>query len=85
MASSPQSFNKRQREQAKREKAAAKRARRHARDDGEDEATTDAPDEDALLERFRVLNERRASGEITAEDFEVEREEIFGLLGLGEV
>ncbi len=84
MASSPQSFNKRQREQAKREKAAAKRARRHARDDGADEPAEDTPDEDALLERFRVLNERRASGEITAEDFETEREEIFGLLGLGE-
>jgi hypothetical protein len=84
VASSPQSFNKRQREQAKREKAAAKRARRHARDDDDVDSTAEPADEDALLERFRVLNERRASGEITAEDFETEREEIFAMLGLGE-
>lgn len=81
MASSPQSFNKRQREQAKREKAAAKRARRHSRSE---DTADEAVDEDALLERFRVLNEQRADGRITAEDFEAQRQEIFTLLGLGE-
>ncbi len=83
MASSPQSFNKRQREQAKREKAAAKRARRHSRADDLDEETEQV-DEDALLERFRVLNERRAAKQVTDEEFEVERLEIFTLLGLAE-
>lgn len=83
MASSPQSFNKRQRERAKKEKAAAKRARRHARPDGDD-APDDGPDEDALLERFRVLNEQHAAGTVTTEDFEAQRQEIFEQLGLGE-
>jgi hypothetical protein len=83
VASSPQSFNKRQRERAKKEKAAIKRERRQSKpEDGED---TEGPlDEDALLDRFRVLNERHAAGTVTAEDFEAERQEIFGLLGLGE-
>lgn len=85
MASSPQSFNKRQRERAKKEKAAAKRARRHSRDDGDDAADVDeTPDEDALLEEFRVLNEQHAAGTVTSEDFETKRQEIFEQLGLGE-
>jgi hypothetical protein len=83
VASSPQSFNKRQRERAKKEKAALKRERRQSKpEDGDD---TDGPlDEDAILERFRVLNERHAAGTVTVEDFEAERQEIFVLLGLGE-
>jgi hypothetical protein len=83
VASSPQSFNKRQRERAKKEKAAAKRARRHARPEGDDEVD-DAPDEDALLERFRLLNEQHVAGTVTTEDFEEQRKEIFELLGLGD-
>jgi hypothetical protein len=83
VASSPQSFNKRQRERAKKEKAAAKRARRHARPEGDDEVD-DAPDEDALLERFRLLNEQHVAGTVTTEEFEEQRKEIFELLGLGD-
>lgn len=82
MASSPQSFNKRQRERAKKEKAAAKRARRHNRDGPEPDE--DAPDEDALLEQFRLLNEQRAAGEVDDEEFETRKQEIFVQLGLGE-
>lgn len=82
MASSPQSFNKRQRERAKKEKAAAKRARRHSRDGGE--SADDTPDEDALLEQFRLLNEQRAAGEVDDEEFETRKQEIFVQLGLGE-
>lgn len=82
MASSPQSFNKRQRERAKKEKAAAKRARRHSRDPGQ--ADDDTPDEDALLEQFRLLNEQRAAGEVDDEEFEARKQEIFVQLGLGE-
>lgn len=85
MASSPQSFNKRQRERAKKEKAAAKRARRHARpEDGDDVVDDERPDEDALLEQFRVLNEQHAAGDVTSEEFEERKSEIFEQLGLGE-
>lgn len=85
MASSPQSFNKRQRERAKKEKAAAKRARRQARpDDDAAEASEEGPDEDALLEQFRVLNEQHAAGSVDAEEFETRKQEIFEQLGLGE-
>ena len=83
MASSPQSFNKRQRERAKKEKAAAKRARRHARPDDED-VVDEGPSEDELLEQFRVLSEQRDAGTVTSEDFEARRLEIFEQLGLGE-
>jgi hypothetical protein len=83
VASSPQSFNKRQRERAKKEKAAAKRARRHARpEDGEE--VDEGPDEDVLLEQFRVLNEQHAAGDVTSEEFEERKTEIFEQLGLGE-
>jgi hypothetical protein len=84
VASSPQSFNKRQRERAKKEKAAAKRARRHSRDGEEAGPDEEVLDEDALLERFRVLNEQHAAGTVTSEEFEEQRTEIFELLGLGE-
>jgi hypothetical protein len=84
VASSPQSFNKRQRERAKKEKAALKRERRHSKPEDGDESVDGSLDEDALLERFRVLNERHAAGTVTLEDFEAERQEIFELLGLGE-
>jgi hypothetical protein len=84
VASSPQSFNKRQRERAKKEKAAAKRARRHARPEDGDEVVDEGPDEDALLEQFRVLNEQHAAGDVTSEEFEERKTEIFEQLGLGE-
>lgn len=84
MASSPQSFQKRQRERAKKEKAAAKRARRQARPDDDEAAADEGPDEDALLEQFRVLNEQHAAGSVDAEEFETRKQEIFEQLGLGE-
>ncbi|MGH9133640.1 MAG: hypothetical protein ACRDZZ_06865 [Ilumatobacteraceae bacterium] len=84
MASSPQSFQKRQRELARQERAAAKRARRHSRDSGEAESETGGLSEDELLEQFRLLNERREAGKVSAEDFEARRTEIFAQLGLGE-
>lgn len=84
MASSPQSFNKRQRERAKKEKAAAKRARRQARPDDDADTSDEGPDEDALLEQFRVLNEQHAAGSVDAEEFETRKQEIFEQLGLGE-
>jgi hypothetical protein len=83
VASSPQSFQKRQREIARRERAAAKRARRQSRD-GEPEGDAEGPSEDELLEQFRLLNERHHAGAVTDEDFEARRTEIFAQLGLGD-
>jgi hypothetical protein len=84
VASSPQSFNKRQRERAKKEKAAAKRARRHARPEDGDDDVDETARRGRLLEQFRVLNEQHAAGTVTGEEFEEQRKEIFELLGLGE-
>lgn len=85
MASSPQSYQKRQRELRKKERKAEKQAVRHGRsaakkeDDGDD-----GPDEDALLEEFRILNENFAAGEVEEADFEYRKAEIFHQMGLGE-
>ena len=85
MASSPQSYQKRQRELRKKERKAEKQAIRHGRSAAKKEAAADAgPDEDELLEQFRVLNEQFAAGEVEADDFEYRKAEIFHLMGLGE-
>lgn len=82
---SRQSHDKRQREKRKAEKAAMKRARRQNKDVGP-QTTTDTdepePDKDALMERFRVLNEKHAAGEISTEEFEQENNEILMALGV---
>ena len=84
MASSPQSYQKRQRELRKKERKAEKQAIRHGRSAAKKEAADQGPDEDALLEEFRVLNEQFAAGEVDADDFEYRKAEIFHLMGLGE-
>lgn len=85
MASSPQSYQKRQRELRKKEKKAEKQAVRHGKSSArKDDETDDSPDEDALLEEFRVLNERFAGGEVSQDDFEYRKAEIFAAMGLGE-
>ena len=84
MASSPQSYQKRQRELRKKERKAEKQAIRHGRSAAKKEAANDGPDEDALLEEFRVLNERFAAGEVDQDDFDYRKAEIFALMGLGE-
>lgn len=85
MASSPQSYQKRQRELRKKEKKAEKQAIRHgksaAKDDDDDD---DAPDEDALLEEFRVLNESFAAGDVIQDDFDYRKADLFHKMGLGE-
>ena len=84
MASSPQSYQKRQRELRKKERKAEKQAIRHGRSAAKAEESDDGPDEDALLEEFRILNEKFAAGEVEAEDFEYRKAEIFHQMGFGE-
>ena len=84
MASSPQSYQKRQREIRKKERKAEKQAIRHGRSAAKKESSDDGPDEDALLEEFRILNEQFAAGEVNADDFEFRKAEIFHEMGLGE-
>lgn len=85
MASSPQSYQKRQRELRKKEKKAEKQAIRHGKTAAKKEDDTDdGPDEDALLEEFRVLNESFAEGGVSQDDFEYRKAEIFAAMGLGD-
>ena len=85
MASSPQSYQKRQRELRKKEKKAEKQAIRHGKSAAKsEEDEDDAPDEDALLEEFRVLNEGFAEGEVSQDDFDFRKATIFHAMGLGE-
>lgn len=84
MASSPQSYQKRQRELRKKERKAEKQAIRHGRSAAKKESDDEPVDEDALLEEFRLLNEKFAAGEVEADDFEYRKAEIFHQMGLGE-
>ena len=84
MARSPQSYQKRQRELRKKEKKAEKLAIRHGKSSESDDEPQSGPDEDALLEEFRLLNEKFAAGKVEEDDFEFRKAEIFAELGLGE-
>ena len=85
MASSPQSYQKRQRELRKKEKKAEKQAIRHGKSAEKDENDDDdVPDEDALLEEFRILNESFAAGDVTQDDFDYRKADLFHKMGLGE-
>jgi len=72
---------KRAREQARKTKQDAKRERRHSTSPPEI-SPQEAPDEDALMEQFRLLSERHAAGDITRAAYDQERLWIFGELGL---
>jgi len=85
LASSPQSYQKRQRELRKKEKKAEKQAIRHGKSAAKKEDDGDeGPDEDALLEEFRLLNETFADGGVSQDDFDFRKAEIFHKMGLGE-
>jgi hypothetical protein len=84
LARSPQSYQKRQRELRKKERKAEKLAVRHGKSSDSDDEAPDGPDEDALLEEFRLLNEKFAAGDVEEDDFEFRKAEIFAELGLGE-
>jgi hypothetical protein len=74
-------FEKRQRERARQQKAAAKRERR-ADKKVDDEDAVVGPTEDELLEQVRVLNEQHAEGLVDDEAFEERRAELFEQLGI---
>jgi hypothetical protein len=84
LARSPQSYQKRQRELRKKEKKAEKLAVRHGKGSDSDDESDGGLDEDALLEEFRLLNEKFAAGDVDEDDFEFRKAEIFAHLGLGE-
>lgn len=76
-----QSFEKRRLEKNRQERQAAKREKREAgKEPGDGDA--DAPDEATLNERFRLLSERRAAGEVDELTYEKARHKIFVALGL---
>lgn len=80
-----QSWEKRQREKAKRDKQTAKRADREERkvvDPDEEESTGDGPSEAELYQRFAKLSEAHAAGEVDDDTFEEKRAELFEQLGL---
>ena len=81
MARSGETFAKRQREKARQDKQAAKRARRLEKDEGEAD-NDEAPDLDALMEEFRIINEQHAAGELEREEFEERRDMILMQLGV---
>ncbi len=72
---------KRAREAARKTKQDAKRERRHSTSPAEVNPE-DAPDEDALMEEFRLLSESHAAGHIAQAFYDQERLRIFGELGL---
>ena len=82
MARSGETFAKRQREKARQEKQAAKRAKRLAGDEEGVETDEEAPDLDALMEEFRIINEQHAAGELDSEEFEERRDDILMQLGV---
>jgi hypothetical protein len=85
LARSPQSYQKRQRELRKKERKAEKLAVRHGKSsDTDDDSDDGAVSEDELLEQFRLLNEQFAAGDVSEDDFDYAKAQIFAQLGLGE-
>lgn len=87
MGRGSESFQKRQREKNKRERAAAKQARRHGKlevpfEEEVEEPSTNGKSEAELYEDFRLLSEKYQSGGMDEETYEKRRVEIFEQLGL---
>jgi hypothetical protein len=94
MAKQRSSFAKLQRDKAKKERAARKRASRMERRTGTDEVDTERPDDDAvtmvsgegepspeeLLQLVEDLHKRREAGLISEDDFEEAKIELFARL-----
>ncbi|HSH60894.1 MAG TPA: hypothetical protein VK988_14905 [Acidimicrobiales bacterium] len=72
-------FSKRQRDQDKQAKAAAKRERRATRPDGEEESPPQAAgshDQEGVLAALASLHQSYDEGEVGLEDFELRRDEL---------
>lgn len=73
-------FQKQQREKARREKAAAKFARKAERVQSAEEAAAEPPpppvDESALIAELAALHDRLRDGNVTFEDFEVAKADL---------
>ncbi len=88
MATRRTTFDKLQRERAKKAKAAAKRERRQERssDDASHVALDLAAEEELspgeLLERIEAVHERFAAGQMSFEDFEEQKTELLTRLSL---
>jgi hypothetical protein len=84
MAKSKESFDRRQRERAKKAKADAKRERRLSKNDAPDveEPAPEAPrvDEDVLIGALGKLHEEFDDGKIGFDDFEARRTELLSRL-----
>ena len=76
-----ETFQKRERERKRQERAAERRERREARKNVDDESPVSTED---LMEQFRILSEQHASGAVDAETYEAERSAIFVQLGLAD-
>ncbi|MFP5330907.1 MAG: hypothetical protein ACLGHX_00875 [Acidimicrobiia bacterium] len=75
-----QSFEKRQREADRQDRAREKAARRQERKEVDEDV--DTPDEEALMASYSKLAERHAAGEVDDESFAAAKAEIFEQLGL---
>ena len=80
MSKQRDTFSKRQRDQDKQAKAAAKRERRASRPD-QDEDVPDSPaggsyDQEGVLNALAGLHQAYDDGEVGLEDFEIRRDEL---------
>ena len=78
MAKGRESFEKRRLEKVREERKAEKRDKRELR---KSEGDSDL-DEAGLMERFRMLSERHANGDVDDLAYRSQRREIFAALGL---
>lgn len=77
---SRESFQKRAREKARQERQAEKRAKRQS--STRDDENVSKAEENALMEEFASLSARLEADKIMTDEFDEERERIFGELGL---
>jgi hypothetical protein len=74
-------FQKRKRDEARRERAAAKQARRAERSAAvQDPRPSAGADQAAILAELAALHERFEAGQVTFEDFETAKQELTGRL-----
>ena len=87
MAKSKESFNRRERERMKRQKADAKRERRLTPDDAVEGRESDAPapvkvDEGAIIQQLAELNATFEMGDLGFEDFDKRRAQLLSQLAV---